>query len=142
MKKRRFSEEHILELLRELQGGAEFEAVCLREGVTAQTVERWKGIYHRRLIDTAPDARPSRSQRTRDANQANKFGVVLVGLNTTQLDRLTLPEELREAIDVCKELKKSGRGRQQRLVGKLLREGDWQQIRLRLEGVSDPSGRD
>ena len=35
MKKRRFSEEHILELLRELQGGAEFEAVCLREGVTA-----------------------------------------------------------------------------------------------------------
>ena len=138
MKKRRFSEEHILELLRELQGGADFEAICLREGVTTQTIERWKGIYHRRLIDTAPDARPSRSQRTRDANQANKLGVVLVGLKASQLDRLALPTELREAIDLCKGLKKSGRGRQQRLVGKLLREEDWQQIQSRLEGVSDP----
>ena len=135
MKRARFSEEHILEILRKAELEGDDRAVCQRENITEHTLQRWKGAYRGKLIDTAPDRGPSRSQRTRDANAINQIGIQLVGMSAEALDRLELPDELREAIDLCKTLKKSGRGRQQRRVGKLLRAEEDEALLTRLEGI-------
>jgi ribosome-associated protein len=84
--------------------------------------------------DTAENA-PTRSARTRAAAEVNQMGVQISALSPADLDRLDLPERLREAIDVCQRLKPRARGRQNRLIGQLLRAEDHESIRLRLEGL-------
>ena len=49
------------------------------------------------------------------------------------LDVLELPEELREAIDICQGLRAQSQGRQRRLVAKILRGENHEAIRERLE---------
>ena len=59
--------------------------------------------------------RPTRTQQTRAATVVNQLGVRLTLLSSADLDRLELPERLREAIDVSQKLKTRSRGRQNRL---------------------------
>ena len=73
--------------------------------------------------DTAENP-PTRSARTRAAAEVNQMGVQISALSPADLDRLDLPERLREAIDVCQRLKPRARGRQNRLIGQLLRAED------------------
>jgi len=83
------------------------------------------------------EPRLSRSQQTRAAAAANRLGLELTKLSATQLDRLDLPERVREAIDACQKLKARSRGRQNRLIGQLLRAEDYEAIRGRVESSKD-----
>lgn len=79
------------------------------------------------------DSRLSRTEQTRVANAVNKLGLRLTRLSLRDLDRLALPERLREEIDVSQQLKPKSRGRQNRLIGQLLRAEDHEAIQQRLE---------
>jgi ribosome-associated protein len=86
----------------------------------------------------APDSegpRPTRSEQTRAATAVNQLGVQLTTLSSADLDRLDLPERLREEIDVCQKLKPRSRGRQNRLIGQLLRAEDHEAIRERFASL-------
>lgn len=79
--------------------------------------------------------RPSRTELTRAAREVNALGIELTRLAPEVLDRLELPELLREEIAVCQDLKPRGRGRQNRLIGQLLRAEDHEAIRGRLAAL-------
>ncbi len=79
------------------------------------------------------DPRPSRSEQTRAASAVNRLGLQLSRLSAAQLDRLELPDRLREEIDVSRRLKPRSQGRQIRLIGQLLRAEDHEAIRARVE---------
>ncbi|MFK7898238.1 MAG: ribosome biogenesis factor YjgA [Myxococcota bacterium] len=81
------------------------------------------------------EPRPSRTEQTRAAREVNALGIELTRLAPEVLDRLELPELLREEIAVCQGLKPRGRGRQNRLIGQLLRAEDHDGIRDRLAGL-------
>jgi len=81
------------------------------------------------------ELRPTRSELTRAATLVNQLGLQLAKLSSTDLDRLELSERLREEIDVCQRLKPRARGRQNRLIGQLLRAEEHDEIRERLEGL-------
>jgi ribosomal 50S subunit-associated protein YjgA (DUF615 family) len=66
----------------------------------------------------------TRTERTRAATAVNKVGLRLVEFSPDDLDQLELPEDLREAIDVCQKLKIRGRSRQKRLICQILRSED------------------
>lgn len=78
-------------------------------------------------------ARPSRSAQARAATAVNQLGVELTKLPSGDLDRLELPERVREEIEVSQRLKPRSRGRQNRLIGQLLRAEDHEAIRERVE---------
>jgi len=83
--------------------------------------------------DEEQDLRPSRSEQTRAASAINRLGLQLSRLSPADLDRLELPERLREEIDVSQRLKPRSQGRQIRLIGQLLRAEDHEAIRARVE---------
>lgn len=45
MRKSRFTEEQIIGILQEVEKGAAARAVCRREGITEQTLYRWRQKY-------------------------------------------------------------------------------------------------
>lgn len=81
-------------------------------------------------------SRPTRTQQTRAAAAVNQLGVQLTTLSSADLDRLALPERLREEINVSQRLKPRSRGRQNRLIGQLLRAEDHESIRQRVESLN------
>jgi ribosome-associated protein len=81
------------------------------------------------------EPRPTRTQQTRAATAVNQLGVRLTTLSSVDLDRLELSERLREEIDVSRKLKPRARGRQNRLIGQLLRAENHEAIRKRLESL-------
>jgi ribosome-associated protein len=81
------------------------------------------------------EPRPTRTQQTRAATAVNQLGVRLTTLSSVDLDRLELSERLREEIDVSRKLKPRARGRQNRLIGQLLRAENHEAIRERLESL-------
>lgn len=81
------------------------------------------------------EPRPTRTQQTRAATAVNQLGVRLTTLSSADLDRLELPDRLREEIDVSQKLKSRSRGRQNRLIGQLLRAEDHEAIRKRVESL-------
>ncbi|KTD61258.1 ribosome biogenesis factor YjgA [Legionella spiritensis] len=67
----------------------------------------------------------SKSQKKRDAEALQKFGVKLIDLNVSDLERLPLPAPLRQAIMDAKTIKgHGGVRRQSQLIGKLMRASD------------------
>lgn len=74
---------------------------------------------------TAGDEKPSKSARKRAAHAAQALGERLIGLRSEELDRLELPEMLRDAIDTARQLRARGAlARQRQFIGKLMREVD------------------
>jgi ribosome-associated protein len=71
------------------------------------------------------DLPPSKRARKREAHALQKLGEELVKMRQADLDRLPLPENLREAIDEARRLTNRGAlSRQRQYIGKLMREAD------------------
>jgi ribosome-associated protein len=80
------------------------------------------------------DARPSKSQRKRDADALTEMGEELLELKAAQLAQVPLPDDVRAAIDDALAMTSHGARRRQKLfIGKLLREVDPAPIRAALD---------
>lgn len=76
------------------------------------------------------EGRPSKSQRKRDMVALQKLGESLIALAPEQLDRLTLPEDLVEAIRFFHTLKDwEAKRRQQQFIGTVMRKVDPEPLR-------------
>ena len=79
------------------------------------------------------DERPSKSERKRNAHDAQKLGEELIELKSFDLGSLDLPEPLRDAILEARRLtSRAGLVRQRQYVGKLMRGIDLEPIRAAL----------
>jgi ribosome-associated protein len=68
---------------------------------------------------------PSKSQRKRDADAAQKLGTRLIELKESDLQTLDLPETLLDAILLAKRItSRGGLARQRQFIGKLMRDID------------------
>jgi len=64
----------------------------------------------------------SKSQKKRDADALQKVGVKLIDFPAAWLDKMSLPDDLRQAVNQAKAIKrKGGMRRQVQLIGKLMR---------------------
>lgn len=76
----------------------------------------------------------SKSQLKRDATALQKIGEELVKLREAQLDKIPLPDFLREAVDTARRITSHGaRRRQLQYIGRLMREVDPAPIRQALD---------
>ena len=68
---------------------------------------------------------PSKSQRKRDADAAQKLGTRLIELKESELQTLNLPERLLDAILLAQRITtRGGLARQRQYIGKLMRDID------------------
>ena len=68
---------------------------------------------------------PSKSQRKRDADAAQKLGTRLIELKESELQALDLPETLLDALLLAKRItSRGGLARQRQFIGKLMRDVD------------------
>jgi ribosome-associated protein len=84
--------------------------------------------------------RPSKTQLKRQMHEAQRLGQRLVGLAPAQLQRIELPEQLRDQIDLARRI--TGREalrRQVQYIGRLMRDVDVEAIRARLAIVCGES---
>ena len=89
---------------------------------------------------TAPsadiEARPSKSQRKRDAHALQALGAQLVALSPGHLVQLDLPDALREAVVAAQSMRSHGaRTRQMQYIGKLMRQLDPASFRTMREAL-------
>jgi ribosomal 50S subunit-associated protein YjgA (DUF615 family) len=89
---------------------------------------------------TAPsadaEARPSKSQRKRDAQALQALGAQLVALSPGHLAQLELPDALREAVVAAQGMRSHGaRTRQMQYIGKLMRQLDPASLRTVREAL-------
>ncbi|MAI80694.1 MAG: hypothetical protein CL917_17265 [Deltaproteobacteria bacterium] len=83
----------------------------------------------------------SRTQSRQEARAVTQLGLELIKLAPSALDRLALPDEVREAVDFCQQLKLRARARQKRLIAQLLRAEDHVGIKERMmKGGGSVSG--
>lgn len=79
---------------------------------------------------TEDNERPSKTKIKEAMHELQDLGAELVGLSTSQLKRIDLPENLHDAIRECQKISSHGARRRQILyIGKLLRHVDEQPIR-------------
>ena len=133
MKRARYSEEEILEILRAGGEAEDLRAFCEAQGIAEHTYQKWLANRSAELPDANERPPASRSERTRDIKVTNQLGLQLVALSQLKLDRIELSEDLRNAIVECRALTKGARARQKRLVCKILRSEDHEAIRRQLE---------
>ena len=89
------------------------------------------------------DERPSKSERKRNAHDAQKLGEQLIELERFDLKSLDLPEPLYEAILEARRTKsRAGLLRQRQYVGKLMRSVDLEPIRAALEARSEQAAQE
>jgi ribosome-associated protein len=92
--------------------------------------------------DAAPgdSERPSKTQRKREMHDLQALGAQLTKLSPEQIDRLALPEDLREAVLFARQVTShEGHRRQLQYVGKLMRRVDADAVRAGLERVTGTS---
>jgi len=94
---------------------------------------------------TAVDAhgydRPSKSQRKRDMTALQKLGEELVDQPRDRLERVTMPDSLRDAIYQAQRINShEGRRRQLQFIGKLMRDVETEPIRQALDAWNGASG--
>jgi ribosome-associated protein len=78
--------------------------------------------------------RPNKSQLKRDAEDMKLLGDHLVQMAPSELARIPLPENLRDAIELARRISAhGGAARQRQLIGKLLRKTDVTEIRAAIE---------
>jgi ribosome-associated protein len=87
--------------------------------------------------EEGPD-RPSKSERKRAAHAAQDLGEALIRLRDAELEALSLPEHLTEAIREARRItSRAGGARQRQYIGKLMRELDLEPIRAALASRSE-----
>jgi ribosome-associated protein len=80
-------------------------------------------------FDEGPDS-PSKSELKRQDRDLRDLGVALVELPAVELAALEMPENVRDAVELCRRITSHGaRLRQQMYIGKLLRKIDAEPIR-------------
>jgi ribosome-associated protein len=85
--------------------------------------------------------RPSKTQLKRQMHELQHLGKRLVALPSTQLERIELPEALREQIELARRITaREALRRQLQYVGRLMREVDADAIRAALAAVSGRPG--
>ena len=88
--------------------------------------------------ESGQDLPPSKSARKREAHALQKLGEELVKMRQADLDRLPLPENLREAIDEARRLTNRGAlSRQRQYIGKLMRETDVAPLQTALAALTE-----
>jgi len=86
---------------------------------------------------------PSKSERKRNAHDAQKLGEQLIELKSLDLEAFGLPEPLLDAILEARRIKsRAGLVRQRQYVGKLMRSVDLDPIRAALAARSEHAARD
>ena len=80
----------------------------------------------------------SRTRQKQEARAVLQLGVELVSLPHAELDALGLPEDLVDAIVLCRRLKLRAQSRQKRLIAQLLRAEDYDAIRQRMKAHRVP----
>jgi ribosome-associated protein len=89
------------------------------------------------------DDRPSKSERKRNAHQAQELGEQLVKLRELDLKALGLPESLYDAIVEARRLtSRAALVRQRQLIGKLMRGVDLEPIRAALASRGQEAARE
>lgn len=80
------------------------------------------------ILDDTPEWEhegPSKSARKRAATAAQKLGEQLIALGEADLAKLVLPEQLRDAIRIARNIRShGGLARQRQYIGRLMREVD------------------
>jgi ribosome-associated protein len=75
------------------------------------------------------ELRPSKGARKRAAHAAQDLGERLISLRDEELDALSLPDGLRDAIDLARRItSRGGLARQRQYIGKLMRDIDTDKI--------------
>ena len=88
--------------------------------------------------DEEEDRRPSKSSRKRAAHAAQDLGETLIRLRDAELEALSLPEQLTDAIREARRItSRAGGARQRQYIGKLMREIDLEPIRAALASRSE-----
>lgn len=84
------------------------------------------------------EEKPSKSARKRAAHAAQDLGETLIGLRDADLQALSLPERLHEAICEARRIaSRAGGARQRQYIGKLMRDIDLEPIRVALSARSE-----
>jgi ribosome-associated protein len=133
MKRARFSEEQILEILKAGEQAEVLPLFCEAQNITERTYQKWRARHGADLLASNGGELESRSDRTRDVKAVNQLGLQLVALSPHKLAPLQRPAALRSAMGVGGELTMGARGRKTRLVCKILRSEDHEAIRKRVE---------
>jgi ribosome-associated protein len=86
------------------------------------------------------EEKPSKTERKRVMHELQALGERLIGLNSEQLAAIALPENLHEAVEQARRIRKhEARRRQLQYIGRLMRDVDPEPIREKLkvwDGVS------
>lgn len=86
------------------------------------------------------DDRPSKTRRKQEMTALQQLGEELLRLNPAQLDRLGLPESLRDALRQASGITAhEGRRRQLQYIGRLMRQVDPEPLRRALDDVNGVS---
>ena len=90
--------------------------------------------------DEPPGRQPSKTRRKQEMHALQKLGEQLAELNRDQFERLSLPDELREAVEFAHRVKgHEARRRHTQYLGKLMRTVDADAIRAALDRVTGES---
>ncbi len=126
-----FTDEHLVRARTSSDGKLGWDRELQTRGIDRMTARR----------ETAEETPTlTRTARTLAATAVNKIGLRLVEFSPEDLDQLELPEDLREAIDVCQKLKIRARSRQKRRVCQVLRSLDHEAIAERVSALEERRG--
>jgi ribosomal 50S subunit-associated protein YjgA (DUF615 family) len=84
--------------------------------------------------------RATHRERSEQASAIAGLGLLLVAMKPTELAALALPPELADAVLQCRGFTKGARARQLRLIAKLLRQIDHEQLRTAVTHVMRGKG--
>lgn len=86
------------------------------------------------------DERPSKSRRKKDAHALQDMGTALVALSRERLERIPMPDKLRQAVLEAQRITKhEARRRQMQYIGKLMRDADPAPIQEALDVINGVS---
>jgi ribosome-associated protein len=109
---------------------------------------RRSSVHPRESVSSTQDAppgaepaqRPSKTQLKQQMHELQRLGQLLVDLSPAQLQRIELPERLRDQIDLARRVTaREALRRQVQYIGRLMREADVEAIRARLAIITGQS---
>lgn len=97
-------------------------------------------MTHPSDADLAPDDEKSKSQSKREMTALQELGEVLVNLSAHELERVSLPEKLQDAVLAARGITQRGaRKRQLQYIGRIMRDVDAAPIREQLAELQSRS---